>query len=408
MQNLSDNELDELFRKAAQESEGDSEDLPSDWTSMADRLERVAKPSGFWRTPAVRLGTTVLVIGTLSLSLFLLKQYNAGKQESDRVDTDPVDHPVALNSNSVESTTNTLNNSTAGITSTKERTPSLTHHQVHSNAIQSAGRKLVQLPFAESIQLTDEKPLNLGPPTSMVVIAQGGFIPGEGKESVADTIMTEDSETALRVEDEISTQGEENSKRKSPGSWLALKASAAPDFSSIGFSSFGEVGWNYGALLEFHFNNRLSLAAGVLRSRKLYSGTDLEYNGYAADKLEGDCRMWDIPVNFYYHFPSANRWSFYSGIGLSSYIMSREKYVYYVDTYYGQHEYTQDVAGKNKEWFKVLNISLGIEKQLTNHFALQIEPYIKAPLAGVGEGDVSLASFGAFFSLKYNFVKDRK
>jgi hypothetical protein len=406
MQNLSDNELDDLFRKAAQDSEADKEGLLSDWASMADRLDQAAKSPVFWQRPSVRIGAAVLVIGTLSLSLLFLDQDTTGMQDVDRVEL--FDPPVPLNSNGVEPTTDILkNNSTAGIPSMPVK-PALPQRQAQFSPIQSSGRKLVQLPLPESIQ-PDEKPLKSGPSAQQVVTPQTVIKPvAEDKGSAADTVMIEDSPIALRVEDELSIEGEVDKKHKSSGSWLALKVSAAPDFSSIGFSSFDKAGWNYGTLLEFHFNNRLSLAAGALRSRKLYSGTNLEYNGYAADKLKGDCRMWDIPVNLYYHFPTPNRWSFYSGIGLSSYIMSRENYVYYVDTYYGQYEYTQDVVGKNNEWFKVLNISIGIEKQLTNHFALQIEPYIKAPLAGVGEGDVSLASLGAFFSLKYNFVKDRK
>ena len=45
-----------------------------------------------------------------------------------------------------------------------------------------------------------------------------------------------------------------------------------------------------------------------------------------------------------------------------------------------------------------------VQKRLSNQFSLELEPFLKAPLAGVGEGEVSLASFGAFFNLKFDIT----
>jgi hypothetical protein len=35
----------------------------------------------------------------------------------------------------------------------------------------------------------------------------------------------------------------------------------------------------------------------------------------------------------------------------------------------------------------------------------QVEPFLKAPVAGVGEGKIDLVSMGSFFSLKYKITK---
>jgi hypothetical protein len=114
--------------------------------------------------------------------------------------------------------------------------------------------------------------------------------------------------------------------------------------------------------------------------------------------------MWDVPVMLYYTFSPERTWSVYAGLGASSYLMSKENYIYYVEGGYGNvYTYEQTIRGKNNEWFSMLNLSIGLNKQLNTRWAIQLEPFYKAPLAGVGEGDVSLASFGAFFNLKYNF-----
>ena len=53
--------------------------------------------------------------------------------------------------------------------------------------------------------------------------------------------------------------------------------------------------------------------------------------------------------------------------------------------------------------FGIYNFSLGYQKAIGSQWFLEIEPFIKVPLGGVGFGEVKLWSTGSFFSLKYNF-----
>ena len=62
---------------------------------------------------------------------------------------------------------------------------------------------------------------------------------------------------------------------------------------------------------------------------------------------------------------------------------------------------TTKVDGKNNEWFKVFNLSIGVEHRLSNRWSLQAEPFFKAPLGDIGEQGVRLSSAGIFFGLKY-------
>ena len=120
--------------------------------------------------------------------------------------------------------------------------------------------------------------------------------------------------------------------------------------------------------------------------------------------------MWDIPINVYYNFPSRKQFSFYASAGLSSYLMNEENYVFYVESSYGTYDYPMQVKGENNEWFKTLNVSAGMQYRMNRIFSLQFEPTLKAPLAGVGEGEVSLVSLGAFLNLRYEipFNKTRR
>lgn len=52
----------------------------------------------------------------------------------------------------------------------------------------------------------------------------------------------------------------------------------------------------------------------------------------------------------------------------------------------------------------MLNISMIVQKKLNNRFALELEPFLKAPLAGIGEGEVSLVSLGAFLNLHFDIL----
>ena len=51
--------------------------------------------------------------------------------------------------------------------------------------------------------------------------------------------------------------------------------------------------------------------------------------------------------------------------------------------------------------FSQLNLSAGYERALSRRLSWQVEPFVKAPLKGVGFYKINLLSTGAFFSLRY-------
>ena len=244
-------------------------------------------------------------------------------------------------------------------------------------------------------------------------------VASEGKALLADENLSKNTADSLnKVEEEkvVATDSAQVRSKKKKNKEnrvkvdkiLSIKLATAPDYTSVEDVSPKGWGISYGMLLEYQFRPHWSVATGAIWSKKIYSAEDVKYNGYTADWVDGDCRMWDIPVNVYYHFTPGRKLSFYGGAGLSSYLMNEENYTFYYETSHGVYDYNRQIKGENNEWFKTLNISLGMQYRISNRFSLQLEPILKAPLAGVGEGEVSLVSLGAFFNLRYNFlIKNR-
>lgn len=185
-----------------------------------------------------------------------------------------------------------------------------------------------------------------------------------------------------------------------------IKLSYSPDFSSIGYFKPDKPGGNLGLLTEFHITRRLAVSSGAIYSKKIYFTEETSGYGYGSrpeSRLDADCRVVDIPVNISYYFQEVNKHRWYISGGASSYIMLKENYDYSVWTTSGKETSSEEFTNRNNHWFSILNLSFGYEKRLNNYLFLQVEPFLKAPMAGVGEGKVDLVSTGAFIHLKYRF-----
>ncbi|GAB3986870.1 hypothetical protein GCM10028807_05200 [Spirosoma daeguense] len=196
---------------------------------------------------------------------------------------------------------------------------------------------------------------------------------------------------------------------------LSVRFVVAPDLSGVGLKNFSRPGTNVGLMLEYRLASRWSFQAGVIQSTKVYKASPSEY-GYLPDYLQkyksnlagvdGRCSMFDIPINIRYDVvmkPRENgtqptRWFISSG--LTSYIMNREDYAY---TYY--HYYSTNIPSQSASTggygLSHLNLSVGYERALSRRLSWQVEPFMKAPLKGVGYFKINLLSTGAFFSIRY-------
>jgi hypothetical protein len=433
---MSDNELDNLFKEAVADFESPQD--ATAWKQMSAKLDQhAAQPAGFWNWKRLISFTAVGLLVTSALWYATDKHFavttvepaitndllTPSKQAEDKnlrttpfVKTEAVatlnankdDHVESEKDDAQHSTSNTQSEATL-----RTFIPTSGHEYLKQNSI-------AMEPAAITRVTTDQSPQQKQDESEVLQEKTQGY--GNPLPHSPHSVVQVDSVVAKRADlmitlppsDSLHNAGiaKEDSKSKTKdGSGISVKLAVSPDFSSINFSSSDKSGINYGALVGYTFNNRWSVFTGIISSKKIYTTTEVEKSyasgghTYPIEKLDGDCRILDIPVNVYYNFFPECSFSLKAGVGFSSYVMVKETYVYCVDYYGTDTYYEQSVKGKNNEWFKVLNLSITVEKRLTNRLSAEVEPFVKVPLAGIGEGKVPLFSLGAFVNVKYNLFK---
>ena len=194
-------------------------------------------------------------------------------------------------------------------------------------------------------------------------------------------------------------------------SWV-LGFSYAPDLSMVGSSGVSKPGTNLFLSAEYKLSSRWSLQTGIAYSNKVYQAAGDDYNppkgfwdyGMVPDATEATCEIIDIPINLRYYINPAKKNRFFASTGISSYLMLAEEYYYHYEDDYGPNLVEEwNVTNENQHFFSIYNLSMGYQRSVGDGWSLEIEPYVKVPLAGVGFAAIDLWSTGAWFSVKYNF-----
>ena len=183
----------------------------------------------------------------------------------------------------------------------------------------------------------------------------------------------------------------------------------SPDFNSIENLGKMALGGSVGLLLEYKISKKLIVQTGMVYSDKSYVGSFDDYRnwkewkGYHPSKptqVDGGCTVFDIPINLLLNLFQKPKQTWFVSSGVSSYWMMNENYTY---NYAWTSPREVGWSDNSKYYFSVLNFSVGLERQISKQFSLQVEPYLKTPLKSVGRGGVNLYSSGVLFSTKYEF-----
>ena len=193
------------------------------------------------------------------------------------------------------------------------------------------------------------------------------------------------------------------------GRGLSYAFLAGVDKSTVKFTYGNGPGYNLGVMMGYHFNDKLSIHTGAILTQKNYKlagqdftapkGTPISY--YKLETVEGYCRMWEVPLLLRYTFNRPNGNSWFLSTGLSSYFMTKENYDYFY--YYNGLPVTRNNSYNSTDThiLSILHLSAGFDKPVNKSWSLQIEPYAKIPLGGVGFGNIQLSSFGINFSVQH-------
>ena len=177
-----------------------------------------------------------------------------------------------------------------------------------------------------------------------------------------------------------------------------------PDWSTVKFQSVNQLGFSLGAIVGYRFNKHLAVETGLLWDKKYYH-TKGEYFKNpqiyipANINIDGNCNMLEIPVNIRYDFASEKNHSFFAKAGLSSYVAMKDNYSWVSPNNYPV--YKSYNAPSNI--FSILHLSAGYERAISSKINVQVEPYVKIPLRGVGTGSMPISSVGIYFGITHSF-----
>ncbi|MBX3239769.1 MAG: hypothetical protein KIT80_20970 [Chitinophagaceae bacterium] len=186
----------------------------------------------------------------------------------------------------------------------------------------------------------------------------------------------------------------------------------APDLSSVRLQRISGTGSSMGLLIGYKTGKRWHFETGAFWERKTYytkgqyfdkSKLSDYYRNVEMLFVDGSCRMITIPVNARYNVYAGDRKNWFVSSGVSSYLINQEYYEYTYRRPGGEpatrgYKYTK--AAQN--WMTVINISVGYE-QTFRSFNIRAEPYLRIPASGVGVGNLSLNSGGLYIGIGKNF-----
>jgi hypothetical protein len=202
---------------------------------------------------------------------------------------------------------------------------------------------------------------------------------------------------------------------------LKIGVMFAPDYTNVGSASNNQFSSNIGITLGYEFENRWSVNTGIIYTAKNYAANGKDFkvewvitpNNYHLDFVNGSCYMIEIPLSLRYDFSVTRKTKFFVNGGLSSYLMKNQAYTFHYHYYSYNPPGTSSGSayktypGDQNYWLGIASFSAGMERELGKNFSLQVEPFIKVPLSGVGIGNLQLNSYGLSFSLRYSPVLSR-
>jgi hypothetical protein len=113
--------------------------------------------------------------------------------------------------------------------------------------------------------------------------------------------------------------------------------------------------------------------------------------------------MIEIPINIRYDFSASQKRTWFIAGGLSSYLMFQEDYDITYERYNMPYIKNYGYSHSTKDWFAIMNLSIGYQKSLSKRTNISIAPYVKLPLRGIGIGKLPISSTGIFLSLSRSF-----
>ena len=413
MQNQ-DNHMDELFRKAAE-----NYPLKTGEDNWDDIAAAIAGNSSLVPVVANKTSARKIAKRVLPFLLFLLIggapaiYFMGSKKEHASVANSSTKQENVKEYSEKEKTSIAINK-TSNETNKPERITALDNKTYLSTKIKIINPVLKQIENKDPVNV-EQTNLN-----NRIAISAVPLDAGQDKETRAvpdkaaglistklKSILEENNQQPLT----ISTQSE-NKTGEAPVPVIKNKSKKQKSLYAgiiIG-AGFGEVksqgltkpGLEGGIRAGYRFNTKFSIETGLLFSKKYYY-SDGEYfkmktasmpAGMQVLSLTGSSALFEIPIKIKYNIQAMSKNNFFTTVGLTSYIMTKEKNNYLALINGSKQNITTTYNKSNKYLAAAIDISAGYEIKINHNKTLRIEPYLQVPLTGIGVGTMPVMSTG--------------
>lgn len=173
------------------------------------------------------------------------------------------------------------------------------------------------------------------------------------------------------------------------------------EMSSVSLQGMNRTTFNGGLSLGLQVNKRIALESAVILSQKKYYSEGKYFKPKAGSmpsnmvirSLTSSINVIELPISVKYDFTRKFN-GFYSKLGLSSFILTKENNNYKV-LVAGQEQQIKSLYQTNHSYFaSSVRIAVGFQKQYSKNLKLRLEPYLQIPVKGMGVGSMSVTSAG--------------
>lgn len=198
-------------------------------------------------------------------------------------------------------------------------------------------------------------------------------------------------------------------------SW-GLGLSAGPDLASVNANGSTAYGLNAGLAFDYRIGKRWVFQASGQYLLKNYIADQKEYvapSGFWPTRsypssTEGTCDMLQWSVDLRYNWLAKPKFQSFISLGSSSWTILKEEYEFYYAKDYPGLIYNWS-SGQNKNyWLSMVQMGIGIEKNIRPGLSLQLNWFAQMPLQGVGNGKVEIYSSGLGFMVHKQMGRPKK
>lgn len=379
MNELDDNRFDQIFKQRIGEELPEFEEKA--WLLMEQKLNRQQKM--LW----LRYASIILVFFTAGVGAYFLYQH-------------PLKNAQTAKTKTAETTNIIANKPHSPATKQKTDTELVTGRFVRPTQLSSSAKKRIARTTA--------------PNTDMVINELSTVV------SLAPHKNTAGKPLALRLAPaalptpqtiELATQKNIALKRNLP---ISLSLAIAPNINSTSSYLSGRGALAVGLGIGIALNKNLALQTGINYGSKNYNAGagDYTFRNNAVrsiiKNIDASCEVLEVPLLVAYNFADNPKRNITLSAGLSSYFMLKEDYRYSYIASTGMPDRYYGVKNENQHYFGVLSLAAGYNFKINNSkTSIGIEPFVRIPLGGLGEGQIPLKSTGISLKLNYNLINNK-